>query len=520
MKQSLNFISPVLRVLLKSNNPSPVRKVARIFFLFIVFVALRSCREEPQMWLPDSRYQTMRDYIEAHPETFSEFGKLAEATGMPSLLNTRGPYTLFLPTDEAMLDYYTQKNLGSLEDFKGSELKDLFLNHIVPVDIPTNEIGLGTLREKNALGDYLVTEFRGSEIILSKYARIIDRDIKVANGYIHVVDRTLDPVTRDIYTVASSDPSYAIFAGGLALSGLMDTLQLIGFPYGSITARTRYTLLAVADTIFQRYGINNVDDLVAWCDADPDSVTFPASPFYRFMEYHCLTGSHFLSDLNTGLYSNLSRENNISVTIDVEDYKIILVSSTGEYTGFNIPASNTPAKNGVIHAIDDILPVSEPEPMRIVFETTDFLELTVHDFYKKGYMRWYDGRNTFENIKWVGDYLLYWWRTDAWDNPINKDCLSMTGWFIISITFPKVMKGTYELWIGMPRMGGIPDCRVYIDGECTEGMYRGMGGTGNGGPQQVGIVDFRTTREHTITLRNMHEGMLFWDYVAFEPITE
>jgi uncharacterized surface protein with fasciclin (FAS1) repeats len=488
--------------------------------LLVVIVALHSCAEEPQLWAPDSVQQVMGDYIETHPEQFSEFGKLADVTGMRSLLNTRGPYTLFLPTNDAMLDYYAQKNAASLKEFSESELKDLFLNHIVPVEIPTNEIGLGTLREQNALGDYLVSEFQGSDIIISKVARIIDRDIKVSNGYIHVVDRTLEPVTRDIYTVVSSDPSYSIFAEGLAFTGLKDTLQLISFPYGSITARVRFTILAVADTIFHRYGIHGVDALVEWCDADPDSVKFPDNPFYRFMEYHCLMGSHFLSDLNTGLYPNLSRENNISVTIDDEDYKVNLESTTGEYTGFNIPASNNPAKNGVIHAIDDILPVSEPEPMKIIYETTGFLELTVQDFYLKHYMRWYDGLNTFENIKWKGDYLLYWYRPDAYDNPINLDCLSMTGWFTISIAFPKVMKGKYELWIGMPRMGSVPDCRVYIDGEDTGTIYRGVYGTGNGGLQKVGEVDFKTTTEHTITVRNLHEGQLFWDYVAFEPIVE
>ena len=138
----------------------------------------------------------------------------------------------------------------------------------------------------------------------------------------------------------------------------------------------------------------------------------------------------------------------------------------------------------------------------------------------KGYMRWYDGQNTFENIKWTGDYLLYWWRSDAWDNPINLDCLSMTGWFTISITFPKVMKGRYEVWIGMPRMGDVCDCRVSIDGACADIIYRGMLGSGDGGPQKVAEVDFKTTTEHTITVRNTHQGMLFWDYVAFDPIVE
>jgi hypothetical protein len=31
-------------------------------------------------------------------------------------------------------------------------------------------------------------------------------------------------------------------------------------------------------------------------------------------------------------------------------------------------------------------------------------------------------------------------------------------------------------------------------------------------------ADFKTTSEHTITLKNTVNGMLFWDYVVFEPV--
>jgi len=31
-------------------------------------------------------------------------------------------------------------------------------------------------------------------------------------------------------------------------------------------------------------------------------------------------------------------------------------------------------------------------------------------------------------------------------------------------------------------------------------------------------ANFTTTAEHTITLRNIVNGMLFWDYVVFEPV--
>lgn len=220
---------------------------ARIIIVFLAgtVLLLISCSEEPQLWKVESEEQVICDYISCHPDQYSEFQKLIEATEMASLLKVRGPFTLFLPTNEAMLAYYAYKDLNSLEEFSESFLNDLILNHIVAMEISTDEIGLGTLREPNALGDHLVTEFQGSDIIVSKCSKIIERDIRAANGYIHVIDQVLDPVTEDIFHVTESDPSYTIFTEGLRMTGLKDTLQLISFPYGESIARTRFTLLGV-----------------------------------------------------------------------------------------------------------------------------------------------------------------------------------------------------------------------------------------------------------------------------------
>jgi hypothetical protein len=89
------------------------------------------------------------------------------------------------------------------------------------------------------------------------------------------------------------------------------------------------------------------------------------------MEYHCLGETYYLNNLNTKLYPILSYHNNISITIDNEDYKINLNKSTGQYTGFYISQSNNTAKNGVVHTIYGLLPVFEPEPQQIIWETTD-----------------------------------------------------------------------------------------------------------------------------------------------------
>lgn len=501
---------------MKLKTISNFRSKFIIVCLFTAVIAINSCKEEPQLWKVDSEQQVIGDYIASNPE-YSEFNKLIELAGMKALLRIRGPFTVFLPTNEAMMDYYAMKGVSGLEEFSDDVQEDICRNHFVDAFIGTGDIGLGALREVNGLGDYLSSEFDGSDIVISKTSKIIQRDIYCSNGVIQVLDKVLDPVTLDIFALVSSDPSYKIFSDGLSLTGLKDTLQIITFPYGSKVARTRYTLLAVADTIYNRYGINNVDDLIEWCGASPDSVTYLDNPFYRYMEYHCMHGSYYLSDLLTGVYPILSRDNNVAFTIDT-DYKINYNRDTKLYTGFNIPSSNTAAKNGALHSIDDVLEAIDPQPAFVQFETTDFFDLQQGDYYQKYYMRFFDGENDLDKIKWRGNYLQYYYQQNN-TGVLNRDCLAIQGgWWEISITFPKVMKGTYEVMLFQPNWGDVTDCVVSLDGEPTGYTYTGAYGTGSGGLQKVADAVFETTSEHTITIRNIMAGMVFWDYVQFVPV--
>ncbi len=485
--------------------------------VFTVLFALPSCQEEPQLWKVDSAQQVIGDYIASNPEDFSEFEKLIELAGMKALLKIRGPYTVFLPTNEAMFDYYALKGVNGLEDFSADDQESVCRNHFIDNFIGTGDIGLGALAYTNGLGDFLPSEFDGSDIIIAKYSKIINRDIFCSNGVIQVLDKVLDPVVQDVYSLVSSDPSYSIFSEGLSLTGLKDTLKIITFPYGKSEARTRFTLLAVADTIYQRNGINSVEDLIAWCGANPDSITFLENPFYRYMEYHCLNGSYYLSDLNTGVYPILSRDNNVSFTIDT-DYKINYDRNTRLYTGFNIPASNNPAKNGALHSVDDLLPAIDPEPATVLFESTAFFDVQQGDYYLNNFIRFFDGENQFEKVKWRGNYLQYYYHSNGTTN-MNGDCWAIQGgWWEISITFPKVMKGKYDVFLFQPPWGDVTDCVVSLDGVSTGYTYTGAYGTGAGGLQKVADAVFETTAEHTITIRNIMAGMVFWDYVQFVPV--
>jgi len=95
----------------------------------------------------------------------------------------------------------------------------------------------------------------------------------------------------------------------------------------------------------------------------------------------------------------------------------------------------------------------------------------------------------------------------------------MYGWWTLSVTFPKVMKGNYKISIFQPNWEDVTSCAAYLDGVLTKYTYKGpRGGAGAGGLQQIADGCFTTTAEHTITLRNIRYGGCWWYYVKFEPV--
>ncbi len=80
------------------------------------------------------------------------------------------------------------------------------------------------------------------------------------------------------------------------------------------------------------------------------------------------------------------------------------------------------------------------------------------------------------------------------------------------------MMGKYEIYLFQPNWGDVTDCVVSLDGVSTGYTYTGAYGTGVGGLQKVADAVFETTSEHTITIRNIMAGMVFWDYVEFVPV--
>lgn len=487
-----------------------------IVCIAILALVMVGCETEPTYFPKGSDQQVISDYILANPDKYGEFGKILESTKLSSLLAVRGPFTLFLPTDTAMMAYYEAHNINSADDMTQQEKIDLVYNHLVANEIKAGDIGLGALRDTNALGDFIATEFQGSDIVLNKQSTIVKRNIETANGYIHLVDRVIEPLKTSVYDLLAADPSYSLFVEGLKRTGLKDTLQQIDFVFNQATgkkARNRFTLFAVPDSVFNRFGIGTIDQLIAKYSDGQGDVTSMQNGFYRYMEYHCLTQTYYLSGFAAGnkLYPILSSDNNISITVDTE-FRINMDTKTRKYTSFYVPQSNMPAKNGTIHTVNSLMPVIQPDAVALVFETTDYFDLKQGDWYQDHYKKWpgSEGLTTFAKIKFAGDYLQYYYKVGQ--GFTNNDCLNMLGFYWVELVTPKIMKGKYRItshlwnnWI---------DYNVYVDGVKTATVPK----TAPANTTSWGEFNWTKTEEHTIRVVNISWGPLFWDYITFSPI--
>jgi uncharacterized surface protein with fasciclin (FAS1) repeats len=479
--------------------------------LLAIMTFLVQCGDDVIEWELKSTEMVITDYVYNNPEQFSEFGNLLEYTGIENLLRVRGPFTLLLPTDEAMRAYYESKNVSSYTELDKEMLEDLVYNHLFQGEITAGSIGQGALLYKNGLGDYVASEFSGIEILINKTAIIIKRDIPTSNGYVHHIDHVLEPVTGSVVEELATYPGYSIFLDGLEVTGLSDTLNIIEFPYGSATARTRYTLLAVPDTLYQRHGINSIDDLIDRYSNSED-LTALENGLYKYMVYHCLNETYYFNDLAPNdIYYLITFDNNLNIKVD-DDYRIN--STDSSFTGFYYELSNIPAKNGAIHTVNTLLENKPPDPQTIIFQTTDFFDLQQGPYYLNYYQRFYDGENSFEFIKWEGEFMLYYLKPSH--NLMDDDCLNMNGHFEIEITTQKIPKGDYELSGFFFMGGGYPEMAVYVDGERI-GNVDLEDGTWGGSPLKFGDVSFTETERHTIRLVSVRPGGLFWDYVRFKP---
>lgn len=126
-------------------------------------------------------------------DRFSTLVAALDSTGLDSTLAGDGPYTLFAPPNSAF-DRLPEGTMAVLLTDRIDRLRAILSRHVVAGDVTGDDLAdtsvLTTLR-----GDTL--RVRRDSALAVGPATIVDRDVPVANGRIHVLDRLLPPPPAD-----------------------------------------------------------------------------------------------------------------------------------------------------------------------------------------------------------------------------------------------------------------------------------------------------------------------------------
>ena len=133
-------------------------------------------------------------------QSFTILNAMLEATGLDSVLDGPGPFTLFAPIDEAFLDVYTQEELDELladdadKEDDLNTLTALLMHHIVGSKILSAGLIDGVILTVSDLAGSDIDILLEDDVITVSNAIVLEADILASNGAMHIVDALLDPV--------------------------------------------------------------------------------------------------------------------------------------------------------------------------------------------------------------------------------------------------------------------------------------------------------------------------------------
>lgn len=476
-----------------------MKKIGKLYWMLLVILCA-AC-DDPYDGDTYSIYDTQpaASYLSSRSEEFSEWISIMKYADLYNAVNQATQYfTLFVPTNEAVHNFYTKKGVASIEELGIEYARNLVGFHIVQ-DTINQETFIekeGILEKKTVSDDYLSVSFGSGEdetgglqsVYLNKEARVVEFANVVSNGFVYVLENTLTPLTESVYErISENGQPYSILKAALDATGWAKELNTIydetidpntGLP---TQQKRNYTLMAVSDKVFQDKGITSLEKLVEALEADKN-YTNPENALYRYIAYHILPGSYDLKKMqsfdtseatskiwDTSLSGSVIRVNSVEGNFwlnyaDEENRAIFIEAS-----------SDVQAKNGYIHQVSTYLPVAEALPETVLFDVCNYP--VIKEWIESGHgeegLKYQTLTTTTSELKSDLQYLSCynvkmnnpggdpskWWYVGyqasagaktgeyGWKDANNCDLLMLnlgyTGW--ISMQTPSIIKGKYKV---------------------------------------------------------------------------
>ncbi len=518
-------------------------KKVHILCMLLAGLSFGSCKETiVQAGFEDMLSMTIYDYVAENDSAYSSFLAILEKADLDKTLSAYNPngidYTLFLPGNEAIDAFIAESGkYGSLNDMLNDEafVSAFARYHVINMGILTNDFPFGAFSEPTLSNDYLTVSFviepDTSYYRINNQSAVIKPNIELSNGYIHVIEKALNPVTFTSYDWLEQHSGYSIFRAAADLTGLRDTLDIN--KKADPNESRPFTLLPEHDSVFNRRNIRSVNDLAAWISPGNNDYRNKTNPLYNFVAYHIIEEERFLDDFE-GEAANYSTYSDIPVYISglgidlminkgKEKFDTLIVNRDTtiiDYVGFNYDASNVITQSGSIHFIDQVM--RQVPPSRAIANYEFFEEPLLYEYREEPGDYLIENPDALYHISWTGPDLVFVVLEEESTIAWNDDYLRITGDFTLRYTIPKIVQGRYDVFLGADRFNQQNAVvEVFIDGKKVGGLVDlTTGGTSSSPIQRIklGTVDFIRYDRHVIEIKSLIPGRLIWDYLRFEPI--
>ena len=240
--------------------------------------------------------------------SFKTLAAALHAANLVDALKGEGPFTVFAPTDAAFaaLPKGTLDNL--LDPKNKAALQAILTYHVVPGRVAAADVV--KLHGATSLNGQRIDITSSDQGVTVDRAKIVQTDIRCANGIIHVIDAVILPSSKDLVTTAVDAGNFSILAKALGAAGLVEALS----------GKGPFTVFAPTDEAFGKLPSETLASLL-----EPAN----KAQLVAILKYHVVAGRVYADQLETAHGPKIG--------------------------GAAVLKADVEASNGVIHVIDRVL---------------------------------------------------------------------------------------------------------------------------------------------------------------------
>jgi uncharacterized surface protein with fasciclin (FAS1) repeats len=253
-----------------------------------------------------------------------------KTAGLVDTLKSRGPFTVFAPTDAAFKALPKGTVPSLLKQENKEQLTAILTYHVVPGRVTARDAySLSSAATVN--GQRLSIARRDGKLVIGE-ANVVATDVTCSNGVIHVIDQVLLPEESRIPAVAKKAGQFSTLLAAVSAAGLAEVLDGDG----------PFTVFAPTDDAFKSLPKGTVETLLK-----PEN----KKKLVDILKFHVVSGRVYTDQLVKAGQATTLLGNSVESSVSADGVRI---------NDSQILAGDFETANGVIHVIDSVL---LPQPM-------------------------------------------------------------------------------------------------------------------------------------------------------------